>query len=104
MNHSIYIRFTSSIYEDIERGYSIDFRDKSKLKGICAWSTQFHELEHSQSEILEGCKKFAEKIKKNCYGGYGSDSEVAIIKGEYVGRGNDGVLLQDVEVVDIFTI
>ena len=104
MNHSIYIRFSSDIYEDIDRGYSVDFRDKSKLKGLCAWSTQLHELEHSKSEILEGCKKYAERIKQNGYGGYGSDSEVAIIKGRYVGSGNDGVLLQDVEVIDIFTI
>ena len=104
MNHSIYIRFTSDIYEDIDRGHSVDFRDKSKLEGLCAWSTQFHELEHSMSEILEGCKKLAERIKQNSYGGYGSDSEVAIIKGRYVGSGNDGVLLQDVEVIDTFTI
>lgn len=103
MNHSIYIRFTSDIYEDINRGYSIDFRDKSKLNGLCAWSTQFHEF-NSMSEILEGCKKYAKQIAQNSYGGYESNSEVAIIKGRYVGSGNDGVLLQDVEVIDTFTI
>ena len=35
---------------------------------------------------------------------FGNSSEVAIIKGRYVGSGNDGVLLQDVEVIDTFTI
>ena len=104
MSQKIYIRFTSDIYADIERGSSIDFRDKSKLPGLCAWGTSFATLINSKDEILEGCKIYAKQVAKNTYGGYGSSTEVAIITGSYVGSSNDGVMLKDIEVIDTFSI
>ena len=103
-HRKIYIRFTSDIYEDIDRGYSFDFRDSSKLNGLCAWGTRFATLEHSKEEIIEGCAEFAKEIIKNTYGGYSSKDEVAIIIGDYAGNSNDGCLLKNVEVLDTFIL
>ena len=104
MCQTIYFRFTSDIYNYIERGHSVDFRDKSKLNGLCAWGTPFATLVNSDDEILEGCKKYAKQIAQNTYGGYSSATEVAIITGTYAGSANDGVLLNDVELIRTFSI
>lgn len=103
MNTKIYIRFTSDIYGDIERGHSFYFRTNEAMEGLCAWSTNA-DTRMSDAEIMEECERAAKNILAGSYGGYSSDSEVAIITGEYVGSGNDGVLLKNVELYDTFTI
>src|SRR5690554_3891026 len=100
---NIYIRFSSDIYADLERGYSTYFRTKEKLDGLCAWSTNADQrMPHS--EIIEECKRVAENVLKGGYGGYSSDSEVHVLLGEYAGNGNDGVLIKNAELYDSFTI
>lgn len=104
MNTKIYIRFTEDIYSDIERGYSFYFRTNEPLDGLCAWSTDADTEYMSRAEILEECKRVAKNVLKGSYGGYSSESEVAIITGKYAGSGNDGVLIQEVEYYDSFVI
>lgn len=103
MNTKVYIRFSSDIYEDIDRGYSFYFRTGRAMEGLCAWPTSA-DTRMSNTEILEECERAAKNILAGSYGGYSSDSQVAIITGEYIGSGNDGVLLKNVELYDTFTI
>lgn len=100
----IYIRFTEDIYEDIDRGYSYDFRTKKPLAGLCAWNTSLDTMCDSREEIIEECKKKAAQIVRNGYGGYSSDSEVAIITAEYCGSSNDGYLVKNISVYETFTL
>lgn len=101
-----YIRFTKDIYGDIERGHSTDFRNGEKLDGLCAWRVMDNELSpySSNEEIISAAKKTAEMIAKNTYGGYSSESDYAVLRGRYVGSGNDGVLIEVEEVISIESI
>ena len=101
-----YIRFTSDIYADIERGFSKDFRNGAKLEGLCAWPIKDSELSPyaSKSEIKESAKKTAKMIAGNTYGGYSSDRTYAILEGKYVGNSNDGVLIEVENVISIETL
>ena len=100
----IYIRFTEDIYEDIERGYSFDFRTGEPLDGLCAWSAAMDVREYSREEIVSYCKQKAANTVKNGYGGYSSDCEVAIILADYAGSCNDGSLVKNVEVYETFNL
>ena len=100
----IYIRFTEDIYEDIERGYSFDFRTGEPLGGLCAWSAAMDVREYSREEIVSYCKQKAANTVKNGYGGYSSDCEVAIILADYAGSCNDGSLVKNVEVYETFNL
>ena len=100
MNKKLYIRFSSDIKADIERGYSF-FKGGEKMNGLCAWRTPFDTFENpTDDEIIQ----YANLILKNTYGSYSDNSEFHLITGEYVGSGNDGVLLQNVELVKTFYI
>lgn len=93
------IRFTDNIYRDIEEGNSSYFNGGQKLAGLCAWNVPGVDSYSSEEEIEEASKRTAEMIARNSYGGYSSSSEYSIIKGTYVGNGNDGILLADVELI-----
>lgn len=101
-----YIRFTEDIYEDLERGHSFYFRDKSPLDGLCAWSVNDMELSPyaSDEEIIKSARKTAEMIARNTYGGYSSNTTYAVLRGTYAGSGNDGVLIKDAELISIETL
>lgn len=106
----VYIRFSEDIYADIERGYSIYFRTKEKLDGICAWGTPFYtdgyEIRNDRDEIVSDSEisDYAKKILNNTYGSYSDNSTVNVITGTYVGNGNDGVLLQNVELINTIVL
>lgn len=93
------IRFTDNIYRDIEKGNSIYFNGGQNLGGLCAWKIVGADSYSTEEEIEEAAKRTAEMIARNTYGGYSSSSEYSIIKGNYVGNGNDGILLADVELI-----
>lgn len=100
-----YIRFTEDIYEDLERGHSFHFRDNSKLEGLCAWGIMEDLSPYaSESEVISAAKRTAKMIKKNTYGGYSSDSQFAVLKGNYVGNSNDGVLIEIEKIISIETL
>jgi hypothetical protein len=95
------IRFTNDIYRDIEKGNSSYFNGSQDLDGICAWNIIGADSYSSQEEIKEAAERTAKMIAANTYGGYSSSNEYAIIRGKYIGNGNDGILLQDVEVISV---
>jgi hypothetical protein len=90
---SYYIRFTNDINADIERGHSIDFRDKSKLAGLCAWKIGSDYNPYDDASIIAAAENDAAMIARNSYAGYGSETEYAVVEGSYLGSGNDGVLI-----------
>lgn len=94
------IRFTNDIYRDIEKGNSSYFTG-GELEGLCAWNIMGADSYSSDEEIIEAAKRTAEMIARNTYGGYSSSNEYAVIKGNYIRNGNDGILLTDVEVISI---
>ena len=101
----IYLRFTDDIYADIERGYST-FKGGSKLSGLCAWTTPFslrcnmYENANGEEVSLSEIEEYKDMLLKNTYGSYSSNEECYIITGDYAGRGNDGVLLTNIDVID----
>lgn len=104
MNSKLYIRFSNDIYEDIERGYSF-FKGGEKLDGLCAWTTPYF-INNGRYEDFNGnevkisdIESLAQDLIINTYGSYSDNSIANIITGTYVGSGNDGVLLQDVELI-----
>lgn len=98
------IRFTNNIYRDIEEGNSTYFNGGQNLGGLCAWNIVGVDSYSTEEEIEEAAKRTAEMIAKNTYGGYSSSSEYSIIKGSYLGNGNDGILLGDVELISNHTL
>lgn len=109
MYQKLYIRFSNDIDSDIERGYSF-YMGGDKMAGLCAWTTPFIIMGDDISGIngedisLDDIISYAKKILQNTYGSYSDNTEVHVITGTYVGNGNDGVLLTDIEVVDTFYI
>ena len=101
----VYIRFSEDIYADIERGHSTYFRTKEKMDGLCAWTTPFYtvgsEIRNDRDEVASDSEllDYAKRILNNTYGSYSDNSIANIITGTYVDSGNDGVLLQDVELI-----
>ena len=96
-----YIRFTTDIHRDIERGYSTHFSTGAKLPGICAWSINDSELSPyaSDEEIIAAAKKTAVMISENTYGGYDNNGTFAVVEGRYVGSSNDGVCIEVTRVI-----
>lgn len=103
--NNFYIRFTNDIYEDIERGHSY-FKGGAKLDGLCAWTINDHNLSPyaTKDEIVSSAKKTAEMILKNTYASYSDNSTYAVLRADYAGSDNDGVLIKNVEVISIETI
>ena len=105
MNSKIYIRFTDDIQSDIERGNSKDIHG-NKLTGLCAWGTSYfynngrYENFNGETVDFSEIKKQAKSILDNTYGSYSSNESASILVGTYVGSGNDGVLLSNVEEID----
>lgn len=90
-----YIRFTEDIYADIDRGNSIDFRDKSKMNGLCAWKITEDYDPYNDDSIVSAAEKTAKKVAKNSYGGYSSNSCYAVVEGKLTGGySNDGYLIK----------
>ena len=107
MNSKLYIRFSNDIYADIDRGYSF-FKGGEKMSGLCAWSINIDMIDGEMFDF-SGNKvgydyiiKIAHNLLKNTYGSYSDNSEFHLITGDYVGSGNDGVLLSNVELIQSF--
>jgi len=98
------IRFTDNIERDIEKGNSKYFNGGKKLNGLCAWAMVGADENSNDQEIEEAAMRTAKMVAANTYGGYSSNSHFAIIKGDYAGNGNDGILLTNVELISIHTL
>jgi len=94
-----YIRFTDDINADIERGHSLDFRDKSKLAGLCAWKIAEDYNPWDDNSIIASAERTARQIARNSYAGYGSTTRYAVVEGEYLGSGNDGSIINIIRVI-----
>lgn len=101
-----YIRFTSDIHADLERGASKDFRNGENLSGLCAWGIGDMNLTpaSSDAEIIESAQKMAGKIARNTYGGYDNNGTYAVLEGRYTGSSNDGVCIEVDRVISIETL
>jgi len=102
----VYIRFSDNIEKDRERGFSNDMHG-NQLSGLCAWGTPYFfrdEFSTAAGEKVEEIDlvDYANEILRNTYGSYSSNDEAHVITGNYVGQGNDGVLLTDIEVLTSF--
>lgn len=100
---AVYIRFSDDINADIRRGHSFDVHGE-RLPGICAWKTNFDLRMQSTSELIDMCKAKAVSILNNTYGSYSSNSTAYVLTGDYVGNGNDGVLLKNIEIIESIKI
>ena len=94
----VYIRFTDDINRDIEKGTSSNIFTDEGFDGLCAYSCEFNPYE--EDEISAGIKRAKELAGWNAqtYADH-YNGNFAILEGDYVEQGLDGVIIKNAEVI-----
>ena len=101
----LYLRFTQTAEEDIQKGYSYlktpSMKKAQKLKGLCVFSFDNYTDEGKEMSSSE----IEEKIRKIAANQYYLDTSIAVlIEGKYIGNNpnGEGVLIKPKTIVDTF--
>lgn len=93
-----YIRFTNDIDRDIENGSSSNIFTEEEFDGLCAYSFEYNEYTESIEDVgIERAKELAGWNAQTYAEHY--EGNFAILEGDYVESGLDGVIIKNVKVV-----
>lgn len=93
-----YIRFTDDIYRDIDNKQSYNLFTGEEFDGLCAYSFDYNPYDENIIDIgILKAKQFAGWNARTYAEHY--DGNFAILEGDYVDQGLDGVIIKNAKVV-----